>query len=237
MDVVRHQLTGHSAAEPRASGPRLVPAHPAARRLDRSAARPFAAALVVLIAANACRQGHADPGDRRPAAAVAVGVDSAVSREEALRRFRASVAPVTSLSSGATSLVDLTRAVVSAAGARDTTKLRDLVVTRAEFAWLYYPTAAQGLPPYDLSPQLLWFLSVGGSEKGLGQLIDVLGDRAVTYAGHRCDPPRYEGANTLWGPCVVRVAVPPADTAEARLFGLVLERGGRFKVLSFANTL
>jgi hypothetical protein len=36
---------------------------------------------------------------------------------------------------------------VKAMEAADTAALKRLLISRDEFAWLYYPTASQGLPP------------------------------------------------------------------------------------------
>ena len=163
-------------------------------------------------------------------------VDSAIPREEALRRFRAGLPPVEMLDGGAQSRGALVRAFVRAVAAADTAALRRLTLSRAEFAWLYYPTTPQSLPPYDLAPGLMWFLIEGGSAKGARRLLSELGDRPLHHAGYRCaDPPSREGANTVWGPCVVRRIQAAGDTTEARLFGPIIERGGRYKFVSLAN--
>ena len=46
-----------------------------------------------------------------------------------------------------------------------------------------------------------------------------------------------EGENTVYGPCVVRWRGKAGDTVAVRLFGQIVERGGRFKFLSYANKL
>ncbi len=185
--------------------------------------------------AAACRPAPADDwGNAGPAARVVV--DSARSREEALARFRTGVPAPPGLAGGASSREALVRAFVRATEAADTAALRALVLTRAEFAWLYYPTAPQGLPPYDLSPPLLWFLTDGASRQGLRRLLADRAGRPLGYAGHDCDPrPSREGENTVWGPCVVRRVRAPGDTVAERLFGPIVERDGRYKLVSLAN--
>jgi hypothetical protein len=193
--------------------------------------------LVAAAGLAACGPAPADDwGHAGPAAGVVV--DSAVPREQALRRFREGVPVATGLTGGAPSREALVRAFVRATEAADTAALRALALTRAEFAWLYYPTTPQGLPPYDLSPALLWFVTEGASSQGLGRLLAERAGRPLEYAGHACDPtPSVEGENRVWGPCVVRRLRAPGDTVAERLFGQILERGGRFKLVSLANRI
>lgn len=204
----------------------------------RTLRRFFRASLLAAVAA--C--GSATPDDSAAAARTASYpgvVDSAVPRDEALRRFRAGLAEPRALDGGAAPSRDaLVRAFVRAVEAGDSAALRALVLTRAEFGWLYYPTTPQGLPPYDLSPSLLWFLTDGATSQGARRLIEERAGRPLGYAGYRCDPtPSREGANTVWGPCRVRRLQAAGDTLEERLFGLIVERDRRFKFVSLANKL
>jgi hypothetical protein len=193
----------------------------------------------VLAAAAACSPTTPGADAAARTASYAGVVDSVVPRDEALRRFRHGLDEPGGLDgAAATSRDALVRAFVRAVEAGDTAAALALTLTRAEFGWLYYPTTPQGLPPYDLSPSLLWFLTRGGTDKGLRRLLDERGGRPLGYAGYRCDPaPSREGANTVWGPCVVRRVQAPGDTVEERLFGLILERDRRFKFVSLANKL
>lgn len=193
----------------------------------------------LLAAVAACRPATPDAGGDTRTASYAGVVDSVVPRDEALRRFRTGLGEPRDLDGSAARSRDaLVRAFVRAVEAGDTAAARALTLTRAEFGWLYYPTTPQGLPPYDLSPSLLWFLTQGGTDKGLRRLLDERGGGPLRYAGYRCDPrSSREGENTLWGPCVVRRVQAPGDTVEERLFGLILERAGRFKFVSLANKL
>jgi hypothetical protein len=165
-------------------------------------------------------------------------VDSFVPREVALERFQRDSERADSLSGGARSRDALVRAFVRAIETRDTVALRELVITRGEFAHLYYPTSAQGLPPYSLNPDLMWFMLVERSNVGISRALREYGSSPLHYADYRClgDSTR-EGENTLWGPCILRRVQVPADTVEQRFFGPVLERGGRYKFLSYANKL
>lgn len=165
-------------------------------------------------------------------------VDRLVPRDEALRRFQAALPTVDSLTGGATSRDLLVKQYMMALEDRDTTGLRRMLLDRSEFAYLYYPTTPQGQPPYDLSPHLLWFLTTSSSDKGLGRAIERMGGRRLGFAGYTCDPaPSREGRNVVWGPCAVRVRGADGTSSSERLFGLIIERSGRFKFVSYANRL
>ena len=113
-----------------------------------------------------------------------------------------------------------------------------MLITREEFAWLYYPTASQGLPPYDLSPSLLWFMTDGQTSKGLRRLLEERAGKPMHFVGYSCDPKsNMEGENTVWGPCEIRQLRAPGDTVSERLFGLIVERGGEWKFLSYKGGL
>lgn len=164
-------------------------------------------------------------------------IDSIVPRDVALARFRGGVPEVTQLTNGATTRDALVRRFVRALTAGDTATLSSLTLTRVEFAWLYYPTTPQSLPPYDLAPGLMWTMLDMNGHRGVSAALDAYRGRAAHYLGHRCDSVvSHEGANTVYGPCMVRLAVEH-DTVEQRLFGAIISRGGRFKFVSLANKL
>jgi len=165
-------------------------------------------------------------------------VDSAMPREVALQRFQEGLREPKQLSGGAGSLDALIRRFLDGVQDRDTAAFHRLLLDRAEFAYLYYPTTPQSLPPYDLSPSLMWFLLSERSSQGLSKALQEFGGKPFHYSGYTCDPkPSREGANTVWGPCLVRLSVTPRDTGSVRLFGLVIEREGRYKFVSYANKL
>jgi len=191
----------------------------------------------LLAAVAACSPAIPDAAPAARTTSYAGVVDSVVPRDEALRRFPAGLAEPSGLDgAAATSRDALVRAFVQAVESGDSAGVRALVLTRAEFGWLYYPTTPQGLPPYELSPSLLWFLTDGATSQGVRRLFEERAGRPLGYRGYRCDPaPSREGANTVWGPCLVRRLQAAGDTVEERLFGLILERAGRFKFVSLAN--
>jgi hypothetical protein len=178
-----------------------------------------------------------DAGAPPAGAGAGAVVDSAVPRDEALRRFREGLAPVDTLA-GPASRDSLVAAFVTAVATHDTAALGRLVLDRREFAYVFYPTSPQGLPPYDLSPQMMWDLLTRQSERGVGDLLRRIGGKRPELAGYDCGPePVREGENLIWTSCRMTLAVPPADTVAARLTGPIIERGGRYKFISYTNEL
>ena len=164
-------------------------------------------------------------------------VDSALSADVALERFRAALVAPDSLSGGERSRDALVRAFVRAVERADTAALRRTTMTRAEFAFLYYPTNPQSRPPYDLTPGLMWDMLDLHSGRGLRHLLEERAGRPLGFAGYVCDPnASIQGENRVTGPCLIRRRVDGALFDE-RLFGLIVERGGRFKFVSLANAL
>jgi hypothetical protein len=165
-------------------------------------------------------------------------VDSFVPREEATRRFRRDLSAVSELQGAQPSRDSLVASVVRALITRDTAALAGIAVTPAEFSYLYYPTTPQSLPPYDLEPGLMWGLLQERSERGLRRALDQFGGRRLRLVGYDCGPgSSREGENTVVGPCVVQFRDPSGKPVSAQLLSQVLERGGRYKVLSYANKL
>ena len=188
--------------------------------------------LAVLVMASGC-------GDRevRAESGRATVVDSAVPIEVALERFRRNVPRPGELTGGMASREELVRRFIGALEASDTTALRGMLLQKDEFAWLYYPTTVFSRPPYELPPALLWFQMRGQSEKGASLLLSDRAGGPLGYVGHDCASERREGENTIYGHCVVRRVTAPGDTVRDRLFGLIVERDGVYKFVSYANKL
>lgn len=164
-------------------------------------------------------------------------VDSILPVEEALRRFRQGVRELTALEHGAASRDALVGSFVEALQARDTIALRNLSLSRAEFAWLYYPTSVFSREPYYQMPQLSWSLHLIDSEKGISRALERLGGDELDLLGYNCpDAGRTDGAVTFWDRCRIRLRQDGVER-ELRLFGSIAESGGRFKFYSYANDL
>jgi len=196
---------------------------------------PLALAAGLLALAGCQSTPRLDAAQERDSSRTAA---QAATRDSQLARFRAGLPAVDHLSGGAASREELASRFLEAMTARDTAALRRLVLTKAEFAWLYYPTAREALPPYDLDPELMWFAHEGRSERGIRAALEVLAGRGDSYLGLDCPvPARQEGRNSLWGFCRIRHRVPAGAGSTDQLFGLIIERDGVYKVVSYANKL
>ena len=190
--------------------------------------------LGVIVAGVACETSAA----REAKPATRSTMDSLVPRDEALRRLQEGIPRIEGLQDGASSRAAVIKAYVHALETRDTVAIARLAISRAEFAWLYYPTTPQGLPPYDVEPALLWFLLSSRSDKGARRALTVYGGQRHHVISEDCGRAgTREGENTIWGPCRVRWVVESGDTLSTQLVGQILERTGRFKVLSYSNDL
>lgn len=197
------------------------------------------AAVLALAALPACDRAAARaPADgREPAAPRPVAhVDSVFPRDEEVRRFTAGLGePPRELAGGEASLEALARRQLRAVTLGDTAELRRMHLSRAEFAYLYYPHTPLSRPPYDLSPGLMWLQVERGTELGAGAVLAELRGGDVRFLGVRCAAgPEPQGSNRLYTGCAVRYSLPGGGEREEALFGPVLERGGRFKFLSYA---
>lgn len=167
-------------------------------------------------------------------------IDSILPTEEALRRFRTALpgpAP-TALSGGMPGRDALVRAFVRALEAADTTGLGALAITPAEFGWLVYPSSPYVKAPYRQAPDLVWMQIALAGESGRARLLSRFAGRPLGYGGCLCDgEPEHQGENRLWRRCLVRLTAPGGAPRTLRLFGDIIERGGKFKFVSFANDL
>lgn len=162
-------------------------------------------------------------------------VDSLLPMEEELRRFRADLPAPTGLSGGERSRDRLVRRFVTALETRDSASLRAMLISRAEFAHLYFPVSEYTKPPYRQKPSLVWFRMSAVSEQGLSRALARDGGSPVNFRGYRCDAtPARRGPNRLWQGCRLRVDGGGA-ARERRLFGTIIERGGHFKFLTYAT--
>ena len=197
--------------------------------------RWFVYVLLAAVAGSAAACDRPEVRAERPPVGV---VDSILTRDEALRRFREGLPPVSELEKGQESRDKLVAAFITALGSRDTVALSSMAITRAEFAHLYYPTTAQGLPPYELEPRLMWHLLVQRSDRGLRRSLALHGGQRLRLLSYDCDKEESrEGDNTISGPCVVRVKDKGGKTVSLGLISQIIERGGRYKFVSYANRL
>jgi hypothetical protein len=205
---------------------------------DRST---LAVLLLLLPLLPACVAGEVSPpvDEAAPAAMDGVAVvDSLLPMEEEIRRFRESLGRGASeLEGGRDSREALVHAFVTALETADTAALASLHIGGAEFIDLYFPHTVYTAPPYEMSAGLIWFQMMSHTSRGLARALQRYGERPLGYRGHACAPEAtLEGPNTVWERCVVTIA-PDGEDIQVRLFGLILEREGEFKFVTYGNGL
>lgn len=165
-------------------------------------------------------------------------VDSILPVEEEVRRFRNAVGgrPVTAFAGGSRSREALVRRFMKALAADDSANLREMVLTAREFADLVYPESPYTRAPYRQSPALMWNQIQNPSESGFTRLVRRLGNQPLQYLDHKCDANAdRQGRNLIWTNCSVRLTGPNGDTTSHRLFGSIIQRDGKFKIVSYSN--
>jgi hypothetical protein len=163
-------------------------------------------------------------------------VDSILPMEEQLRRFRANLTVPTVLEGGATSRDELVSSFVGSLESADTAALLRLTISRAEFAYLVFPDSPLSAPPYAQAPDLVWMRHTTASGTGLKRLLARAGGASLDFRSWSCSAlPEKQGVNRVWGGCKVRFATGGATEQTLQLFASIIERQGRFKILSYAN--
>ncbi len=197
--------------------------------------------LPLLLMAVASLVGACDarvPRDEAAGAPAGV-IDSALPIPVLLDRFRATTVDTPSVLTGGSDRPEtLVRALLTAVSTRDTTTLRSLVMSRSEFAWLYYPHTRYVARPYELGPELVWLQHLAASETGVVRLLDRYGGSRLTFEALLCpDSILTEGPNRIVAGCRVRFAAADSASRTLQLFAGLLARDGRYKFLSYANDL
>lgn len=199
-------------------------------------------ALVIMAAASGC--GGAGDGNHAPPEAVAAArigentADGRVPMDTLLRRFQAASSLVTSFRTTSSTREALTRRYLDALARFDTSSLREMHITRAEYAYLYFPSSTMMAPPYELPPDVAWMLHASESNKGVASVLRRFGGQDLELQSVRCpgDPLR-EGANIVWRDCVVRYRGEGTAQQERPLFAAIIEHDGRFKFFSYATAM
>ena len=198
------------------------PAHAAAARADSSRSDSIARARQDSI--NRTLPGYV--------------VDSARPISEEIRRFAVRVGgdPVTSFAHASASRETLIRRVVRDVARADSTDLAAAAITPREFIDLVYPSSPYTHRPYEQPPDLVWMQIASPSAAGYRRLLARRGGQAFTYVGHLCaGTPDRQGPNTLYVDCFITVRDPQNELIKQRWFGTIIERDGRFKILSYRN--
>jgi hypothetical protein len=197
---------------------------------------------IAVLAAVACKPRPEPAADStvKPAAssstAAGVVVDSALPMPVLLDRFRHDLAKVETLRSDITTRDALVKRVVAALAAGDTAALERTAVNAREYAWLYFPTARVAKPPYEVPPALAWFQVQEKNRRGVLRALRELSGHRVTIESYHCDSePTVEDQNRVWTGCAVTLVRDTERMVDLKIFGAILERDGRFEVLSYQN--
>ncbi|WP_420130121.1 hypothetical protein [Longimicrobium sp.] len=190
--------------------------------------RWIAMAALALLSAG-CR-------DAAPDAQAAVPVDTLHAPAEALSRFRDGLPIADSLSGGAASRDELVARFVDAIARQDTAAVRGMVLNRAEYGWIYFPSLQRMNPATSMQPEVMWMLHAQESQKGITRVLRRLGGGQARFGGYACEAaPGVEGPNRYWHACTVETMAADGEKASLKLFGSLIERGGRWKIVSYAN--
>ena len=189
---------------------------------------PLIAAIVLTVA---CRDGQAATG-QRPSGSV---VDSILSPAEATARFVRGLPVVSSLEGGAATAQELVSQLAEAVSRSDTTAVERMIVSRAEYGHLYYPSSVFTRRPYELAPDIAWLLSSEANAKGTRRLLGRLGGQRVSFTRLECVEELREGDNTIRRDCTVDVSNATNRRVRTKLFHSVIERGGQAKILSLSG--
>jgi len=200
--------------------------------------------LTVLFTTTACRDAalrtaaDSQAAHIREVAASGGTIDSILPIAEHLRRFQASVTEQPDTLRGASDSRDaLVGRWATALATSDTLALNAMLLDRAEFAWLYYPTSFISKPPYEAPPELLWGQLLASSNKGATDVLRRLGAQRLRVVSLQCPEPTREGANLLYDKCLVTLQIGNEAPSTGRFFGTIFERDGRFKFVGYANDL
>jgi hypothetical protein len=165
-------------------------------------------------------------------------VDSARPIPEEIRRFAARVGgeSVTSLAHASAAREALMRRVVRDVTKADSADLAAAAVTPREFIDLVYPSSPYTHPPYEQPPDLVWMQIADPSAAGYRRLLARRGGQTFAYISHACSgKPERQGRNTLYLDCLIVVRDSAREDIKQRWFGTIIERDGRFKILSYRN--
>ncbi len=166
-------------------------------------------------------------------------IDSVFTPEENLRRFQATVAgaPPAAFTGGARSTDDLLRRYWALLSTGDTLAMRPLIVTRAEYAYLYFPESGEG--EAGIPPAIGWELLLAQTGRGLTRALGAAGRAPSSVVATVCSAvSQRAGRSTIYGPCGV-VIVHPGSAARDTVWVVktLIARDGVHKLMGLQNEL
>jgi hypothetical protein len=126
------------------------------------------------------------------------------------------------------------QAVLDAIWMRDSERLLRLAVTESEFQAVVWPRLPASRPEMGMPLSYLWSDMAGRNRAGVAEALQVHGRerltlKAIDFAG----PPTDYGAFRIHPKTSMTVSDERGRRATVRLFGSMIESGGRWKVYSF----
>jgi hypothetical protein len=192
--------------------------------------------LVLAVAGCGRKEAPAVLDAERPWRKPGDKIDSILPMDELIRRFRVDVPAVTQFDGGEVSRDKLALRFVDALARSDSATVRDLLISKAEFAWLFFPDHLYAREPYALDPDIFWLQLTEETKKGSGRMLQRYGGQPLKFLGlegcQRDTLQIRQGPDTVWSGCKVHYTVRDS-TLTRMLFGSVVQRNGRFKFLSY----
>lgn len=123
---------------------------------------------------------------------------------------------------------------VDALNRGDTDVLHRLRVNRDEYLSWIWPEFPAARPPRNFPGDFAWSNLNKQSVLGLGKWLQVYGGKNLTFVDMRFEKPteKYNGFTLLRG-SVLTVRNVNGNNLELRILGSVVEKAGRYKLLSF----
>lgn len=201
-------------------------------------------AVLVLALLAGCNPSRAEPVHQmassdpaRPWGKPGDKIDSILPMPEYFRRFRVGLVEPRQFAGGEPGREALARRFLQAVSSQDTAEFGRLLVSQAEFAWLFFPHHRYAGPPYELDPAIFWLQLRNESAKGLHRVLARYGGTPLRFLGMSCGVDSLQmvgGPARVWSPCRIRYRTDDSLLSR-RLFGSIVVRDGRAKLLSYAN--
>jgi hypothetical protein len=149
---------------------------------------------------------------------------------------RPQAAAPTRLSGGRASLEDLAREVLRCLRAQDADGLHALRITRDEYLELLFPEFDEAKRPSTIPPEFHWKLMDLNSRKGLRGVLSEFGGTDFELLRIEVGDLRGYARCRLHNKVLLHLRKrSDGTTGVEELFGSVVERDGRFKLLSFKD--
>lgn len=205
---------------------------------ERSASPPASARTdtTVTVGGASSEATARDSGSRAPSSPV---IDTTLPIAEQVKQFRAAIGgpTLTALVNASPSRDALLQRFAGALERRDTTAFRQMIVNAREFIDLIYPDSPFASDGFR--PTAVWSVILSTTAAGFARLLETRGGKPLGAVGMTCADrgPNREGKNLIWNQCLVRIRDANGTERREQLFGSIIERGGRFKFISYANRL